>query len=610
MKIKSMIIKKTRLLIIVFVLLISNKIIASDININYMTLKEAIEYSQNGNPAEAVIDYCRENNLYGAETFYEKFGDGEWANVELGDETEIEKTIQSGIDALLEKHKNEQKEESFIELKKNLKLYIIVSLLIVFFIISVVKMKKVLMILFGIGLVFGASLIILNFKKVIEKNGLYDNVLKSLNNIDDRKAAENLNLDKEINISHRINDYIIKVWYSAKCKAENIDLFNNEMVNGNNVFEEPIIFYDDYIDVEKNYVDKWDYYGKIIVNDWTGRDYPIQQAGISKNSLQRIYDNITNEDIENYKNKTLVNKLVGELEKKLKHREPTDKIFENETLSGYIATIAQGSACYFSKYIDDEVKKNYKYWYIDGENKTVELPYGIYLKYEKQEAEKIDGAKWVYTSINEIDYTDENGILYAYYIKDDRIYGDYTITTSQNEKILYNLYELTHRIKKSKISLTIDSNYEFNIVNPLKESDMWRLDTERINMVEFNENNRNIIKTCGTQRDLSLMHCLLGNSELYERYICSDNFNKKYLSLQKIISEKNSKDYDNVFILIDFNKPDKLLRKLIIEDDTEIYLIFKVHWIDGVVDDIEMYEIPQEFNNLSPEEMYQLAFND
>ena len=42
----------------------------------------------------------------------------------------------------------------------------------------------------------------------------------------------------------------------------------------------------------------------------------------------------------------------------------------------------------------------------------------------------------------------------------------------------------------------------------------------------------------------------------------------------------------------------------------ETELIQKVYWIDGIVDDIEMYEVPEEYNNLPPDEMYQLAFND
>ena len=90
MKTGSMIIK-IKLLIVLFAVLMSNQILANDIDINDMTLKEAIEYSQSGNPIDAVLDYCKENNLYGAETFAEEFGDGEWGDVELGSETKIKK---------------------------------------------------------------------------------------------------------------------------------------------------------------------------------------------------------------------------------------------------------------------------------------------------------------------------------------------------------------------------------------------------------------------------------------------------------------------------------------------------------------------------------------
>lgn len=609
MKIGSMIIK-IKLLIVLFAVLMSNQVLAKDIDINDMTLKEAIEYSQSGNPIEAVLDYCKENNLYGANTFTEQFGDGEWGNVKLGSTDRINRIIEGGVEGLEEKHKNEQKEEITIENKNLFLVYIILIVLIAVLILSIIKRKRMLVILCSIASLVIIVLIVMNLMKVINKNNLYNNTLSLLNNIDDKKAEENLNLDKEINISHEINDYIIKVWYCAKCKAENIDIFDNDMINGYHVMDEPIIFYDDYIDVDKNYVSKSEYYGKKIVSDWTGRDYPIQTAGISKETTKGIYDNLTDKDIEDYKNGTLINKLVVELKNKIKYREHTDKMFEREQLSDYIAIIAQGSSCYFSKDIDNEVKSNYKYWYLDGENKIIELPYGVYLKYEKQEVEKIDNEEWIYTNINEIDYINNDEYLYAYYIKDGKLYGEYAAIDNENEKISFNPYELTHKIKKAKVSLSLDKDYIFNDKNPLKESDMWRLDDKKINLVTFENGSGVNEKTCGTERDLSLIACLIDGRELYKRYICSDNFNKKYDENQKKIIQNNPKDYDNVFVSIDVNKPDKMLRKLILDDGTEIYFLFKVYWLDGIVDDIEMYEVPIEYNNLPPDEMYQLAFND
>ena len=105
MKIGSMIIK-IKLLIVLFAVLMSNQVLAKDIDINDMTLKEAIEYSQSGNPIEAVLDYCKENNLYGANTFTEQFGDGEWGNVKLGSTDRINRIIEGGVEGLEEKHKS------------------------------------------------------------------------------------------------------------------------------------------------------------------------------------------------------------------------------------------------------------------------------------------------------------------------------------------------------------------------------------------------------------------------------------------------------------------------------------------------------------------------
>ena len=610
MKTGSMIIK-IKLLIVLFAVLMSNQILANDIDINDMTLKEAIEYSQSGNPIDAVLDYCKENNLYGAETFAEEFGDGEWGDVELGSETKIKKTISDGVEALEGKHKNQQKEDIFIELKSHIFVYILLIIFIVLLTISIVKKKKVLIILCSIVFVVVAVFAISIFLKVNKRNDLYDDTLKLLNNINDKKAEESLNLDKEINISAIINDYIIKVWYCAKCKAENIDIFDNDMVNGNHTMDEPIIFYDDYIDVDKNYVSKSEYYGKRIVSDWTGRDYPIQTAGISKETTKGIYDNLTDKDIEDYKNKTLINKLVVELKNRIKYREHTDKMFEREPLSDYIAIIAQGSSCYFSKDIDNEVKSNYKYWYLDGENKIIELPYGVYLKYEKQEVEKIDNAEWIYTNINEIDYTNDDDFLYAYYIKDGKLYGEYAAIDNENEKISFNPYELTHKIKKAKVSLSLDKDYKFNDKNPLKESEKkWYIPNEITK--EFEENGRKVIKSCGTSRDNQLIFYYMYYHKLYEKCNYTDKFieNKENILNKFNYNFGDSNRYIRVYVENDIIKPDKMLRKLEYNDGTGIYFIVNVIWIEGAVDDIDIYEVPKEYNNLSPEEIYQLAFND
>lgn len=617
MKIELMIIKRIKLLIILFVVLMSNQAFANDIDINEMTLKEAIEYSQNGNPIDAVLDYCKENNLYGAETFAEEFGDGEWGKVydRLGSTViinkTIEKTIGEGREVLEEKHKSEQKKEVYTDLKSKYELYIAFGLLIVLLIILILKKKKTAIILNSIVLVVVIALIVVNIIKVINKNNLYNNVLNSLNNIDDKKAEENLNLDKEINISNEINDYIIKVWYCAKCKAESIDLFDNDMTNSNNAFEAPIYFYDDYIDVDENYVKKTDYYAKMLITDWTGRDYPKQTVGISKETTKGIYDNLTDEDIEDYKKGTLIDKFVVELKNNIKYREHSDKMFERESLSDYTAIIAQSSACYFSRYIDDEVKKNYKYWYLDGENRTIELPYGVYLKYEKQEVEKIDNVKWIYTNINEIDYINDVSVLYAYYIKDNKLYGDYAVTEVENEKILFNPYELTHKIKKARISLTLDKDFEFNNKNPLKESEKkWYIPNEITK--EFDSAGKKVIKSSGASRNGELILGIMIENSFDKKCNYTDRFMKNKDEIKNRYKYKfgNSDKYIEIYVDSKYAKPDKLLRKLEHKDGSVVYFIFNVIWIDGAVDDIEVYEIPQEYNNLSPEEMYQLAFND
>lgn len=97
----------------------------------------------------------------------------------------------------------------------------------------------------------------------------------------------------------------------------------------------------------------------------------------------------------------------------------------------------------------------------------------------------------------------------------------------------------------------------------------------------------------------------------------SDKFYSKYNNKDSIFVEYNIislKTLPNDIRMIKSNikyVENKHLYKIILDDFSEKFCIFKIIWNDNYeVDDILTYIVPEDKMNLSYEEMYQLAFND
>lgn len=381
----------------------------------------------------------------------------------------------------------------------------------------------------------------------------------------EKYKKENIDIynENEVDLSRVVNDYIIKCYYCVKRKANGKELYSDD-IDVLNCFNDPNYNYD------VNYYSN----GYTSPEELYKYEFMIENSLLSKESMKGIYDNITNEDISNYKDGVYLDKLIERIESVVKSKE----YFDAYSIVPYrYYNIARLDLAPFYKC---------KYWYLEkGEDIEIELPYETTLKYEVAKYKKRNVEKWYYAEINKLiyDYDDEKTI-FAYYLDDKKsLNGLYTTVYSNG---LYNLKELTDEIKYPNVDIFSNTrNIEIS-----SKKDLIFDNELNVYFATRNESKNRRTEELFTQNFLNKYQ----ESGIMPNYNTSD-----------------VRDITNEFIPDEYIIQNKILCKMNDRSNNKYLLVlFKLYYIDNKVDNIEYFIIPEDKMNLSYEEMYRLAFND
>lgn len=629
----------------ILVLVISSKIYSQELNKDEfygLTLKEALDYSDNGNPIDVFLDFKRQNGGK-VDTSYGDYvglnGDSYYYELDekvYEEESKISENLEKGEDKIKDEVKKE-KVKSRNELireyfKKNTLKIIAIFLCIVTIVIGICVFKyKIVTIV--------ASILLIVLIACLNIPRLYSDIIKSNNGLDyltsenelialkkpiieknkadnesEQSGSEKQNssfeyiseeefikkmCDKKYDIASIINDYILKIYYCVKQKAQNKPLDYNE------IFE--VVDYNE-INKDREYVSKEELLDRSTFLENDPYDYGINMKTLSFDEMEHIYNNIPDVEIEFFNDGKFINELSINLESQLRYTTPQRYNNKNVMLSRYLTKkMNRNAIC--KDFFDDEILKILKDWYIENDQE-IELPFGVVLKFEKQKFVKKDVKEIIGTNSS-----DENLIVY-YKDSDGNIHGDFILDEYMDENNNFNKTEILYNIKRA--ILTMDVNgfkpyYNYEDIDVYDENGEYIVSIDKKEAIDDNNMSR------GTNRDLTLLHMLLlkklnmGKFDDINNYSFTQNFINKY------------KVQDNIYEIIPYNiaktevikinkkiaKTDKLIRKLILEDGTEKICIFKVIWTNNYeVDDVLTYIVPEDKMNLSYEEMYQLAFNE
>ncbi len=167
--------------------------------------------------------------------------------------------------------------------------------------------------------------------------------------------------------------------------------------------------------------------------------------------IEKLYNNIIKADknilllIEQLKNKININDISID--------EPLFQYLDRIIDAGYIVSDVD--------YYDNNVISYFKDWYIDGESRDIELPYGVTLEYREPEFVKKDIKEIVYTNERELDHNSKEPQVYVMYYKDFKgklngTYTDVTFIKTRNDYIIdFNPYELLYDLKKPTVRLVV-----------------------------------------------------------------------------------------------------------------------------------------------------------
>lgn len=633
------------LIITILVLVISFKIYSQELSKDEfygLTLKEALDYSDNGNPIDIFLDFKRQNGGK-VDTSYGDYvglnGDAYYYELDekvYEEESKISENLEKGEDKIKDEVKNEKvksRNELIREyLKKNTLKIIAIFLCIVMIVIGIFVFKYKIVIIV-------ASILLIVLIACLNIPRLYSDIIKSKDGLDyltsenelialkkpiieknkadnesEQSVSEKQNssfeyiseeefikkmCDKKYDIASIINDYILKIYYCVKQKAQNKPLDYNE------IFE--VVDYNE-INKDREYVSKEELLDRSTFLENDPYDYGINMKTLSFDEMEHIYNNIPNVEIEFFNDGKFINELSINLESQLRYTTPQRYNNKNVMLSRYLTKkMNRNAIC--KDFFDDEILKILKDWYIENDQE-IELPFGVVLKFEKQKFVKKDVKEIIGTNSS-----DENLIVY-YKDSDGNIHGDFILDDYMDENNNFNKTEILYNIKRA--ILTMDVNgfkpyYNYEDIDVYDENGEYIVSIDKKEAIDDNNMSR------GTNRDLTLLHMLLlkklnmGKFDDINNYSFTQNFINKY------------KVQDNIYEIIPYNiaktevikinkkiaKTDKLIRKLILEDGTEKICIFKVIWTNNYeVDDVLTYIVPEDKMNLTYEEMYQLAFNE
>ena len=343
---------------------------------------------------------------------------------------------------------------------KNIKLLVVLSfLLIASIVILVLTKKKIIIVASVVILLIGIYHLIPTNQLIDKHNHIEEYVLGISNN----NISDDVDVDKSINemkktlnlkwnISKLINDYIIKV-SSCYYLLDNDKEWHEEYYDTyDNITHDTFDYIDDFRNSSNNYIKDLPLLKYKTNEGFIELSYEIQQSGIKYDEIKNLYDNIK------INNNISFNDFLTELSIKINN----DVMDESELLFHYLARIIDSVYVrYSSEYYNNEVISDFKDWYIDGESRNIELPYGVILEYKEPEFIKKDIKEIVYTNESELNIDNSDKQVYVMYYKDSigEIGASYTdvqfVKRDGDYEILFNPVDLLYDIKEPTIRLVL-----------------------------------------------------------------------------------------------------------------------------------------------------------
>ena len=430
---------------------------------------ESKKVTKTENSLDLVVAYKNEKNgkIDGS---YKDVGNGRW---EQDDEmTDLQMLVTSAWQDIKENiRKNTIPYDynyEYTENKKKSNNYIIITILFIILLLSIVLLivihKKIIIIVCII--VF--SLLINQLFIYITPEDNYNHIAEYILGISDKHIAKGLTaersmklLDDKLNnihwsIAKIVNDYIVKTYAS-------IFLYSNNI--------EPVIenYHSEYDEIDYEYIDGFDSiaeieqrnsdtFASITMYNFKESDcvsnYLYDYDGISRSGISMIdcYRNLLSNRVNNFE--YIINHLLD----KLSYNDEIDK----ELLFHYVARISPSLYIMDSNdYYNNDVISYFKDWYINGESRNIELPYGVILEYKKHKFVKKDIQEILYTNERELDHESKEPQVLVIYYKDSKgnisgVATDITFTkTGTDYEMSFDPFDLLYEITRPTAILTI-----------------------------------------------------------------------------------------------------------------------------------------------------------
>ena len=411
-------IKKSLLMIVLLIIIFNNTIFAD--SWSSYTVREAINNSQSGNVFEVLANEMQSENWQydGSHWDYQNIPEEieELREKAIDREKNIEFTISSELSHddkqyLINLHSYYEKTEFTNYFRRYKKAVYVIAGIFIAMIILIFVFKKWFVLLIGLPIIIALSFTFLPY--VIQKNNRQSDIFnyllnKTTNNISIKTLHENElnNINKyntEHNVSKTINDYLIKAYLNVRSKAKGEDLeeFKWYKYNHFNVFGKDNI----------NYMGNGNYINNLF--DYSLINY-TDGGAISKGDMQYLYNNVSDEDINDFNNGIFLKKLIKKISKNIKFKDWEE--LNNVRCKDLLVEIVQPNYFEAKGCLDRDILYALRYWYIDGEeSRDIELPYGIVLHYEKASYVKKDIKEFDYSNayfLNENIRNQENNIIY------------------------------------------------------------------------------------------------------------------------------------------------------------------------------------------------------
>ena len=460
------------------------------------TLDEASKMTKSGNPLDLVVAYKDYVESIGETISQDEFNH----DFRIGDFEEDEEYPKIYDDLYKASFKIEDNlKENLVPENNNIeyvsqkdksnnvvKIIIICIVLIIIVVCYIIKRIKALLLL-GLGILAYGIFSIFVAKQVEDKynhisnyiiNGTKDNhIVNNIDKMNDEKFRKEYieNISREWNVAGFINGYMMNINYILKLKNSKESFFSINEYFEDKKWDDRFIDDQEYEKYRKE-LDNWSFTN--MEKDLYVRNVPILKYDNSKlderiniitqNSIEyyedkKIFNNIDISDIDSENESTFFENLIKRINiEGINYKNWQEEYKSYEELYIYFRNIygSFGVTSYRNDF-DNSVISYFKDWYIDGESRDIELPYGVTLEYRAPEFIKKDIKEIVYTNERELDHDSKEKQVYVMYYKDSEgklgaSYTDVEFTkTGRNYEISFNPVDLMYDIKKPTAKLVV-----------------------------------------------------------------------------------------------------------------------------------------------------------